>query len=167
MIATLASAIMAYFEPVLGSLEALLVLLVVDVIAGRAAAVAAGEPWKMSKIRDSFVWILVVVAMLCAFFAIGRLSGNMEATIFAVQTALILGIWAFGSNILKNMTILSRNDEAMNKFFYALYTLLSLEVIRKLPFVGSITADDRKKFVEEQLKKWQGASAKKQKEAEC
>lgn len=133
------SALVAYLDPVSGSLQSLLGLFFLNFVLGYADDIIMNnKSFQMKKFLTCFVWAAVILALICFFYFIGERNGNREETLYFVRIVSLIAIWAFGTNILKNLCHLSSGKGVYNDFFNALYTWFSLEIIKKLPFIESL-----------------------------
>jgi len=144
-IISIVSALMVYLDPVVGNIESLLVLFFANFVIGYITGmVKNGESFEMRKFLMCFVWAAVILALICFFYFLGERNGNKEQTIEFVRWVSLIAIWAFGCNILRNLRHLSYGMGAYYTFFDALYTGVSLEFIKKIPFLKALKNNPHK-----------------------
>lgn len=137
------SALIAYFDPVAGNIEAFTALLVLNFFVGLITGIRCnGENFSLRKVKECFVWFALILTVICACYLIGERNGNQEAAVTCVRTIIIVAIWAFGTNIFRNLCALSKGYDPAHKFFFACYVLLSLEIVKKIPLLGDIINKD-------------------------
>ena len=137
------AAVVAYFDPVAGNIEALTALLVLNFFVGLITGIRCnGECFSLRKVKECFVWFALILTVICACYLIGERNGNQEAAITCVRTIIIVAIWAFGTNILRNLCFLSHSYEPAHRMFFAIYILLSLEIVKKIPALSNIIDTD-------------------------
>lgn len=130
------TAIIAYLDPVAGNLESLMGLFFLNFVVGYfTGMIKNGESFQMMKFLMCFVWATVILALICFFYFIGERNGNEDETLEFVRWVSLIAIWAFGCNILKNLRHLSFGTGVYYIFFDALYTGISLEFVKRIPFL--------------------------------
>ena len=116
-----------------------MMLFFLNFIVGYATGILKnGESFQMRKFLMCFVWAAVILALICFFYFIGERNGNKEETLMFVRCVSLIAIWAFGTNILKNLRHLSYGCGVYYDFFNAIYTWFSLEIIKKMPFLSTL-----------------------------
>lgn len=139
VIMSLCTALIAYLDPVAGNLECLLGLFVANFIVGYATGmIKQNESFQMKKFLMAFVWASVILALICFLYFLGERNGNKAESLEFVRWVSLIAIWAFGTNILRNFRHLSYGYGVYYTFFDALYTGVSLEFIKKLPFIKQV-----------------------------
>lgn len=138
IIITFTTALVAYLDPVAGNLESLLMLFFLNFVVGYATGILRNnETFQLKKFLMCFVWAFIILALICFFYFIGERNGNKEETLLFIRYLSLIAIWAFGTNVLRNLRHLSYGTGVYYKFFDAVYTWFSLEIIKKLPFLES------------------------------
>lgn len=149
-IISIISALAVYLDPVVGNIQSLLVLFFVNFIVGYLTGmIKNGESFEMKKFLMCFVWAAVILALICFFYILGERNGNKEQTVEFVRWVSLIAIWAFGCNILRNLRHLSYGMGAYYTFFDALYTGVSLEFIKKIPFLKAMKNNPYKPKINE------------------
>lgn len=135
-IVSLGTALVAYLDPVAGNIESLLGLFFLNFVVGYfTGMIKNNETFSMRKCLSCFAWAAVIISLICSFYFIGERNGNDEETREFVRWVSLIAIWAFGCNILRNLRHLSYGYGVYYTFFDALYTGISLEFIKRLPFL--------------------------------
>lgn len=143
IIISVLTSLVAYLDPVSGNLESLMALFFLNFVVGYATGILKNnESFYMKKFLMCFVWAAVILSLICFFYFIGERNGNQQETLFFVRCVSLIAIWAFGTNILKNLRRLSQGYGVYYNFFNAIYTWFSLEIIKKLPFLSTIKSDN-------------------------
>lgn len=136
------TAMVAYFDPVAGNLQSLMMLFFINFLVGYATGmIKNNESFQMKKFLMCFVWAAVILMLVCSFYFLGERNGNKEETIEFVRWVSLIAIWAFGTNILKNLRHLAYGYGVYYIFFDALYTGVSLEFIKKIPFLKNVKSN--------------------------
>lgn len=142
-IISIGTALIAYLDPVAGNLESLLMLFAINCIVGYVTGmIRKNESFQMKKFLMAFVWATVILALICFFYFLGERNGNKEESLEFVRWVSLIAIWAFGTNILKNLRHLAYGYGVYYTFFDALYTGVSLEFIKKLPFIKQVKSNN-------------------------
>lgn len=140
IVISISSALIAYLYPVAGNLQSLLGLFFINFIVGYLTGmIKNNEHFQMKKCMMCFVWAAVILSLICFFYFLGERNGNKEQTLEFVRWVSLIAIWAFGCNILRNLRHLSYGMGAYYTFFDALYSGVSLEFLKKLPFLKQLT----------------------------
>lgn len=138
------SILFTYLDPVAGNLESLLCLFVLNFFVGYVTGmIKNNESFQMKKFLMALIWAMVILILICCFYFIGERNGNKAETLDFVRWVSLIAIWAFGCNILRNFRILSRGTGVYFDFFDALYTGISLEFIKKLPFLAKVKNNNK------------------------
>lgn len=150
LIAGLLSCMIAYFDPVAGKIESLLALFALNFAVGYLTGkIKNGEDFQMKKCLNCFTWGAVILVIICAFYFIGEHNGDKEGTIECLRITILVAIWAFGTNILRNLCILSKGNQPVYDFFWACYYWLSFEFVRNIPWLSNISKNRGSKTAEE------------------
>lgn len=152
LIASIISSIIVYFDPVVGQIESLFGLFTLNFLVGyMTGKIINGEQFDLKKFRECYKWAAIILVIICTLYFIGERNGDREGTIQVLHIATLVAIWAFGTNILKNLCILSKGNEPAHKFFFACYYWISFDFVKRIPFVSGIAYQDCKKVIEEDL----------------
>ena len=136
------TALIAYLDPVAGSLQSLMFLFATNFIVGYATGIIKNnESFQLRKCLMCFVWAGVILGLICIFYVLGERNGNQAETVMFVQWVSLIAMWAFGTNILRNLRHLSYGYGVYYIFFDALYTGISLEFVKKLPFLKQVKSN--------------------------
>jgi len=139
---SICSALVAYLDPVAGNLESLMMLFFLNFVVGYATGmIKNNESFQMKKFLMCFIWAAVILLLVCIFYFLGERNGNKEETLEFVRWVSLIAIWAFGTNILRNFRHLSYGYGVYYTFFDALYTGVSLEFIKKIPFIKQVKSN--------------------------
>lgn len=130
------SAIMAFLEPLAGDLEAMLILFATNAVFGIIADIVDGRKWDKRKIRMAFVEALLFFLFVFLIFSIGNLKGNMDGALQCVSFVSYSLIYYYGTNICRNMMNVLPDESTGHKCFAFIYYLLSVEFIKKIPFLA-------------------------------
>lgn len=142
-IVTIASALIVYLDPVSGSIESLAMLFLLNFAVGYITDIVKfNNNFSMSKFLMCFVWAAVIMVLICSMYFIGERNGNKEETLVVVRYISLIAIWAFGTNILRNLRLLSYGTGVYYDFFNAVYTWFSLEIIKRIPFLTNLNKQD-------------------------
>lgn len=142
MLLSLCSALIAYLDPVAGNLESLLGLFVANFVVGYVTGLLRqNESFEMKKFLMAFVWAVVILGLICFLYFLGERNGNSNETLDVVRWVSLIAIWAFGTNILRNLRHLAYGYGVYYVFFDALYTGVSLEFIKKIPFLRQVKSN--------------------------
>lgn len=145
-IAGFISSIIVYFDPVAGKLESLMALFALNFMVGFIAGkIKHGENFSLKKFRECFSWAAIILVIICAFYFIGEHNGDQKGTIECLHIAILVAIWAFGTNIFRNLCEMSEGNDPVYRFFFACYYWLSFDFIKRIPFLAELTGQARSK----------------------
>lgn len=150
LIAGIISGMIAYFDPVVGKIESLLALFALNFAVGYLTGkIKNGEDFQMKKCLMCFMWGAVILVIICAFYFIGEHNGDKDGTLECLRNTILVAIWAFGTNILRNLCQLSKGNDPVYNFFWSLYYWLSFDFIRNIPWLASIAKERGQKTADE------------------
>lgn len=133
------SAIFAYLQPVSGNIESLLVLLLLNFFVGLATGyIRQNESFELKKAFWAFFWAAIICVIVCCSYVIGERNGQRDETLLVIQWVCVIAIWAFGTNVLRNLKRLSKGFEPYHHFFCVIYDIASIEFIKRIPILKQI-----------------------------
>ena len=142
LVLTVFGLLTSMFSPIKDFMLAMLILLTVNLFFGIASAVSKGEKWSWKKASMFFVFCGGLFFTFASMFAVGHFLHNDAEAAMCVKYACLIGLWVFGTNILKNWRSMLSPGTATYKFVDILLYVLTVQFVEKLPFV--------KKWQEEQ-----------------
>lgn len=127
------SALLAFLEPIQNTVYLLLFLYVINLASGI---------WKDVFINRNrfyfkkFVWscleFLVYVGIVCGIYVIGFFQNDRMEAQYIIKVISYLYIYAYSTNILKNLILIFPNSMTLKFMYY----VLSFEFIKKIPFLS-------------------------------
>lgn len=145
IIVTFIGGIITLLAPIQNFMYAMLILFGLNFIIGIVAALVNKEEWSTKKALMFFVYCLIFLVMACSAFVIGHFMGEHEQAVSVVKILCILAVYVFGTNMFRNLCIITPDGSQWNKFFSLCYYVLSIKFIERFEFI----------------KKWQEEAAKK------
>ena len=133
---SISTAIIAYLDPVAGNIKSLMMLFLLNFLVGFVTGyIKNNESFNIHKFMVCFIWGTAILATICCIYYIGENLGSRNETLEILRWISLTACWAFFTNILRNFKILSKGAEPYYKFFDALYYFVSIEFIKKVPFL--------------------------------
>lgn len=138
------SAILTFLDPIVNNLSAMLVLFTTNVVFGILSDVVNGGRWDKRKMADAGVAAFLFFALVCVIYIIGTLIDNMEGSLHCVVFICYVLLWYYGTNIVRNMKNIVRHDTLAYCALAFIYDVLSLEMVKHIPFLQSYLARTNK-----------------------
>ena len=136
--ATLLSGLMAYFHPLQGEMEALLTLFIVNFFAGLFAGLLTNnESFSFRKAWKCVIECTTFVLLIACIYFIGEHKGEPDGALWCVSAVTYGVIYFYSCNILKNLRAMFRNGTSAYKAVSFIYYLLTVEFVKKIPYVNN------------------------------
>lgn len=132
--ASLFSAVMGFLAPITDFMTAAALLFAVNFIFGFLAGVVAQEGFKWKKAFTFFVHCFIFFGLITFIFMCGHFMHNREGAIQCVSVVCYAAIYIYGTNILRNLRFLVKNDTPLYKLLDYGYYVLSLKFCQNLPY---------------------------------
>lgn len=147
-IVMIVSAIMAFLSPLSADLSIMLILFGCNAFFGIVADVVVGRKWSKKKFQWAFVEALLFFLFVLIIYAIGVIKCNMGGALQCVSFVSYALIYYYGTNITRNLMNILPDDNVGHKCFSFMYYILSVEFIKRVPFLSAyirtITINDKK-----------------------
>lgn len=137
LVVGIGSAIMAFLSPLAGDLLSMLVLFAANAFFGVVADIVDGKSWDKRKLKTAFVEALMFFAFVFLIYGIGYLKSNMDGALQCVSFVSYTLIYYYGTNIARNMMNILPDETLGHKTFSFIYYILSVEFIRRIPFMAA------------------------------
>ena len=129
------SAIVAFLQPIAGDIYSMLLLFFANAFFGLLADVLHGEAWNKKKFSRTFVEGVLFLTFVTLIYTIGYFKNNMIGALQCVSFVSYVLIYYYGTNICRNMMLILPNDGLGYKAFAFIYSVLSIEIIKHIPFM--------------------------------
>ena len=128
-------AVFTLLTPIQNFMYAMLVLFGLNFFFGVVAAIVSREKWSNKKALMFFVYCAIFLVTACSAFIIGHFMDEREQAVAVVRILCFLAVYVFGTNIFRNLTIITPKGSTWFKLFDLCYYVLSIQFIEKFPFV--------------------------------
>lgn len=128
--------ISSYLVPIEGEIQGLLVLFGCNFAAGLAVSLMVeNEKFKFKKAFRCFIESTIFVLFIAAMFSIGERKSDLSGTIQCISFVTYIVVWFYTQNIIRNLRALFKKDSVPYKIFSFLYYVVSVEFVKKIPFL--------------------------------
>lgn len=134
LIACIIAAVMAYFAPVgsifLGVAWVFLVNFLFGLLNG---VIVKKEGFSFRKAFSCIVEAMILYILMVSIFFVGDRIGNPEGAMQCITAVVYALIYFYTVNVLRNLKGLFPGNSTLR----FLYWILSIEFVRKIPFIGN------------------------------
>lgn len=131
--------------PVSHNLTALMILLLINFFFGWIAGMVKGESFSFDKackaISHAAVFVFFIIAIYWFCDRMGDLSGGIKVISITMYTIL----YFVGTNVLRNLNIIFKEDTPPGKVFRFFYFVLTYEFIKKIPHLQDYINSEKSK----------------------
>lgn len=137
------SAIAAFLQPIVGDIYTMLLLFFFNAFFGLVADVVHGGIWNKKKFCRAFIECILFLTLVTLIYTIGYFKHNMTGALQCVSFISYVLIYYYGTNICRNMMLILPNDGLGYKAFAFIYSVLSIEIIKHIPFMQGYIKNNR------------------------
>lgn len=128
------SSILAFIQPIVDNIFAMIILLGVNFMFGLLAGVLSeGEKFSWQKAWQAMNEALLLFGVVVCVYIIGKLNGNMPGAIWCVSTIVYAMCYFYAVRILRNMCKLLHENSPAYSVVHFLYSALTMELAKKIP----------------------------------
>lgn len=141
-IVSLFSYLAAYFLPIGPFIVVIITAFILNFFAGLAAGfIVQNESFLFKKAIHTLIEVAIYMVIVASAFFIGDKMNDREAVLKGIYGVTYAFIYFYSVNILKNLRLLFPCSRGIN----FLYFILSLEFIKKIPFMGDFLKYEKQK----------------------
>lgn len=136
VIVVITTGVLSYFKPISGEIQALIILFTFNFLAGLLAGLLVdNDKFRFKKAFRCIFEATCLVVFISAMYSIGEMKGEQELVLQGISYVSYVVIWFYLQNILRNMKMLFKTGAAHNIFAF-LYYVISVEFIKRIPFLA-------------------------------
>lgn len=136
----IATAIVTFLAPIANDLQAMMLLFLTNIVVGLLADIVQGGKWEKKKMVNAVTSIIIFLLLVLFVYTIGYLKHEQEKAVVVVCYIGWVFIWFYGTNILRNLKQIFKEGTIESRIVSFLYDVMSLEVIKHIPFLQSYLA---------------------------
>lgn len=135
------------FNPIKDFMLAMLILFALNYVFGLICDIAKGGRWQWNKSWRSFGYATMFFLCAAGLLIVGKLMHAEERAVTCVSYVCWWAIYVFGLNISRNGKEICKGNEAWYKFFSFIYYVLSMEVVKKVPYLREFNENENENTV--------------------
>lgn len=129
------SAMAAFLSPISGDVYSMIFLFAANALFGLIADIAIGRPWQLRKLWQAFKHAALFFGFVFFIYGIGTLKDNMTGAQQCVSFVVYSLIYFYGTNVCRNLCIITHQGSTAHAVFKWFYWILSVEFIKRLPYL--------------------------------
>ena len=134
-VVSILTALAAYFSPIEGEFQVLLILFSVNFIAGLLASILVdNDKFLFKKAFRCIAELTCLMAFIASMYSIGERKNDVSGTLQLVSFVTYVVVWFYTQNILRNLKSLFKTG-TMHMVCAFLYYIVSVEFIKRIPFL--------------------------------
>lgn len=134
-VVSIVTALAAYFSPIEGEFQGLIILFSVNFISGLLAAILVdNDKFRFKKAFRCIAELTCLMAFIAAMYSIGERKNDVEGTLQLVSFVSYVVVWFYSQNILRNLKSLFKTG-TMHFICAFLYYIVSVEFIKRIPYL--------------------------------
>lgn len=135
LIVSIVTALAAYFSPIQGEMQGLLILFSANFLAGLLTDILVNNgKFSFKKAFRCVAEFTCVAVFIAAMFSIGERKNDLSGTLQLVSFVTYVVVWFYTQNILRNLKSLFRTG-TMHMICAFLYYIVSVEFIKRIPYL--------------------------------
>lgn len=136
-IVAIVSSIFAFLQPIANDLYFMLMLFGFNWLCGVVADQVSSKGWNKKKCMWAFFEAFMFFAFVTFIFATGYFKNNMSGALQCVSFVSYTCLYFYSTNICRNMKLIFPENTTAYKVFSFIYYVLSVEFVKKVPFLQS------------------------------
>lgn len=134
-VVSVVTAMIAYFSPISGEMQGLLILFSVNFFAGLLTDILVNNgKFSFKKAFRCVTEFTCMIVFIAAMFSIGERKNDVAGTLQLVSYVTYVVVWFYTQNILRNLKSLFRTG-TMHTVCAFLYYIVSVEFIKRVPYL--------------------------------
>lgn len=129
IVASLFANIAGLLFPIRDDIFGLVLLFSLNFVAGILADLSNRRDWSFRKAFCFFRDAAVYFFMVASIYLLGHLKGDEEAAVQCVSFMIYVAIYFYGTNILRNARMITREESTLFRILDFLYYIFSLKVM--------------------------------------
>lgn len=129
----LLAAVAGFLMPIRDFMVAMVMLFIVNFVAGIVADFVAGHGWSWKKAAMFIVYCFIFFGLASFVFTCGHYMHNHDGALQCVSFICWIAMYLYGTNICRNIKSILIEGTPLWRLFDFLYWCLSCQFIEKLP----------------------------------
>lgn len=129
ILASLIANIAGLLFPIKDDIYGLVLLFTLNFMVGMLADLANHREWSFRKALCFFRDAAIYFVMVAAIYLLGHLKGEERAAMHCVSFMIYVALYFYGTNILRNARMLTREHSTLFKALNFLYYIMSLKMV--------------------------------------
>lgn len=131
ILASLFANVAGLLFPIKDDIYGLVLLFTLNFVVGLLADLGNHCDWNFKKAFRFFRDAAIYFVMIAAIYLLGHLKGEERAAVHCVSFMMYVAFYFYGTNILRNARLLTRENSTLFKVLDFLYYLFSLKVVER------------------------------------
>ncbi|MBE6322683.1 MAG: hypothetical protein E7073_06675 [Bacteroidales bacterium] len=142
-IISVAFAIISFLSPISGDMKTLLLVLSCNFVVGLATAyIVEGGEFDFKKAWRFFVEAFIILGVEVVVLAIGLFKNTEDAALQCVSFITFIVMYFYLTKMIRNLKKFGREGTPYYLCMSVLYDVLTLEIVKKLPFLAKYANND-------------------------
>lgn len=134
-VVSIVTALSAYFSPIQGEFQVLIILFSVNFVSGLLAAILVdNDKFRFKKAFRCVAELTCLMVFIAAMYSIGERKNDVSGTLQLVSFVTYVVVWFYTQNILRNLKSLFKTG-TMHMVCAFLYYIVSVEFIKRIPYL--------------------------------
>lgn len=121
--------------PIKDDMYGLVLLFTLNFIVGMLADLSNHRDWSFRKAFCFFRDAAIYFVMVAAIYLLGHLKGEERAAVHCVSFMMYVAYYFYGTNILRNARLLTREHSTLFRVLDFLYYIFSLKVVERCDYL--------------------------------
>ena len=135
IVASLFANVAGLLFPIKDDMYGLVLLFTLNFIVGMLADLGNHRSWSFKKAFCFFRDAAIYFVMVAAIYLLGHLKGEERAAVHCVSFMMYVAYYFYGTNIVRNARLLTRENSTLFSILNFLYYILSLKVVDRCDYL--------------------------------
>lgn len=131
ILASLFANVAGLLFPIKDDIYGLVLLFALNFVVGMLADLSNHRDWSFKKAFCFFRDAAIYFVMVTAIYLLGHLKGEERAAMHCVSFMIYVALYFYGTNILRNARMLTREHSTLFRVLDFLYYIFSLKVVER------------------------------------
>ncbi|MCQ2231411.1 MAG: hypothetical protein MJZ30_06135 [Paludibacteraceae bacterium] len=145
IIVSIVTGVVAYLKPIDGEIFSLALVFVLNFFVGMFADfIVNNEGFKFRKAWRCIVEMTVFFVLVTSIYIFGKFKGRPDGALQCVSFVTYTVSYFYSVNCLRNLRVMFKNQHTAYMVFSFLYHVVSLEMVKKIPFLADFIKSNYK-----------------------
>jgi hypothetical protein len=137
-LAAFMSMLLTFLHPLSGNLHALFAVFLVNFVCGILADIIANDAgFQLRKAVNLIYQLAGFFGMACFIYYFGKQMDVSQSALNLISWTTYFVFWAFGTNCLRNMLLITPAQGPSHRVISVLYYWLSVEFVKDIPLLSA------------------------------